>query len=93
MTKDWHQRAVCPCGWHVRAPWGDLFHVHADCCAHCGGIKPDRLGNGWTIRVMRERVVHEGVWWKPWTWRTRRYWETKSDVPSYPDTAFITRAN
>lgn len=75
----WHSRAICPkCGWHVYAPFGDVFHVHIDCCPDCGHHKYDswrRDGDKvWRVKTMR--YVSDAKMWKPKTWGTG-HWETK----------------
>ncbi len=45
----WTTHAVCPCGWHVEAPFGDVFHVFAEVCPECGTYK-----RNWTIKIMRK---------------------------------------
>lgn len=63
----WHDRALCPCGWSRRAPHGDLFHVHATCCPECG-----RRKETWSVRTMRWEA-DQVPWWKPWTWGRGRF--------------------
>ncbi len=79
-TRDWHERALCPCGFHTVAPHGDLFHVHLTCCPECGRSKPafPKLSNlnGWMVATMRSWIP-TWTWWKFWTWG-RGHWECKT---------------
>lgn len=71
----WEMRAMCKCGWHTYAPFGDLFHVLEDCCPCCGNPKPEwasHYGNGWSIKVMR--WVSKSKWYRPKSWN-KGYWE------------------
>jgi hypothetical protein len=72
----WHPRAVCECGWHVYAPFGDTFHVHSECCPECGSPK-----YRWKVMVMKqvEDYAH-ARWWNPFTWFAVIKWETRGDA-------------
>ena len=73
---NWHSRAVCPgCGWHVEAPFGELFYVHVDCCPKCGCDKDYT----WKVKNMRCICVlrPNKTWWNPLTWGSIYTWETK----------------
>lgn len=66
---NWEIHGVCQiCGWHQYAPFGDLFHLHVNCCPKCGnprnGFNIDY--NKWTTDTMA--WVSSAVWWKPSTW-------------------------
>jgi len=79
----WHTRAVCPkCGWHIYAPFGDVFHVHVSCCEDCGHRKyydsfRFTSDNVWKIKTMR--YVSTVNRWKPKTWGTG-HWETRNPL-------------
>lgn len=69
----WHKRAVCKCGWHTRAPFGDLFHIHTECCPECGNEKRSSTWKVLTMRCVND--MSRVVWYKPWTWFGSTRWE------------------
>jgi hypothetical protein len=72
--ESWHVRAYCTvCGYHVYAPFGDLFHVRGikGCCPNCGEHTEEwRMSPQWgrPFILLTMRWVDTGVWWKPSTW-------------------------
>lgn len=71
----WDTYAICPgCDAKHRAPFGDTFHIHFECCPSCGTPK-----RGWRVRIMR--WVSTSELFRPSTWGTGR-WETRED-PSH----------
>jgi len=74
----WIQRAVCPCGWHEKAPYGNPLYIRLDVCPECGTPK-ERWSYGvsyWNWKVKTMRWVSTSVWWRPSTWGTG-YWEER----------------
>lgn len=57
---DWHIRARCKCGWHIRAPFSSLLHIHKECCPKCGEDK-----NTW--KLVKMKLEKQG-WFKPLKW-------------------------
>jgi len=53
----WDNFWVCPCGNTMRAPFGDVFHIHVSVCPRCGGSK-------YAGEVVTGRWVRTG-WFKP----------------------------
>ena len=49
-------RTLCKkCGWHTRAAFASLFHVHITCCPECGNDKPPwvNYSDNWEIIKMK----------------------------------------
>lgn len=70
---DWERHVVCPCGWHTYAPFSSVFHTHIECCPKCG----ESNKSDWEVKTMRFVVARSGVWWNPFSWNRRTFWETK----------------
>ncbi len=41
--------AICPCGWFREAPFGKIFHIHAEVCPRCGKEKHE-----WKVVTAKE---------------------------------------
>ncbi len=66
---EWDKYGKCPCGFHTKAPFGDLFHVHIKVCPECGEDKSQ-----WD--VVTARRVSTRNFWKISTWGAE-HWEYK----------------
>jgi len=72
---EWRKRAVCKCGWHSSLPFGDVFHLHVECCPDCG-VDKHRM----VVRTMRLTTDYSGVvWWNPISWFGKCRWENLED--------------
>ena len=61
MNTNWHIRACCLCGWSKEVPFGDLFHLHVECCPRCGTEKSQ-------LSIRKQRFISLSKWWNPITW-------------------------
>ena len=57
----WNKFAICKCGYYVRAPFGDKYHIHKEVCPDCGESKDE-----WSVRVAKE--TSDSKWYNPFTW-------------------------
>lgn len=69
-TGAWDTYGVCPCGYRMWAPFGELFHIHRVVCPDCGRPKRE-----WFLKVCR--WVYPSRWWK-----FDGYWEERGEHES-----------
>lgn len=63
----WDVYGLCSCGYHRRAPFGLLFHIHLTVCPNCGESK-----DKWEIVTAREVTtkLKKEKWWQFQTYNT-----------------------
>ena len=70
MNHEWKIYGECACGFHTRAPFGEIFHIHYEICPDCAKSK-----YSWELKT--KRYVFTPVWYNPFSWFGSGYWETR----------------
>jgi hypothetical protein len=81
-VNDWNTYAICPgCAHIFYAPFGSIFHLHFECCPHCGQWKTDDFSVERSKRwyVQRMRYVSDAKFLSPSTWASG-HWEVRTNT-------------